>query len=75
MGDVDFKVISAAEIQINSKNPGFERKNQLSEELNVMISNLNPYFDITHLQNGMAFLFQHLRLTYSRYSEVIPPSL
>jgi hypothetical protein len=29
VGDIDFKVISAAEIQINSKKPGFGRKNQL----------------------------------------------
>jgi hypothetical protein len=29
VGDIDFKVISAAEIQINSKIPGFGRKNQL----------------------------------------------
>jgi hypothetical protein len=29
VGDIDFKVISAAEIQINSKKPAFGRKNQL----------------------------------------------
>jgi hypothetical protein len=29
MGDIDFKVISAAEIQTNSKKPDFGRKNQL----------------------------------------------
>jgi hypothetical protein len=29
VGDIDFKVIYAAEIQINSKKSGFGRKNQL----------------------------------------------
>jgi hypothetical protein len=29
VGDIDFKVISATEIQINFKKPGFGRKNQL----------------------------------------------
>jgi hypothetical protein len=29
VGDIDFKVIFAAENQVNSKKPGFGRKNQL----------------------------------------------
>jgi hypothetical protein len=29
VGDIDLKLISAAEIEINSQKPGFGRKNQL----------------------------------------------
>jgi hypothetical protein len=29
VGDIDFEVLSITEIQINSKKPGFGRKNQL----------------------------------------------
>jgi hypothetical protein len=46
VGDIDFEVISAAEkIQINSKKPGFGRKNQLRTLYSLIF--LTFYMDCT----------------------------
>jgi len=50
VGDIDFEVISAAEkIQINSKKPGFGRKNQLRTLYSLIF--LTFYMDCTHKEH------------------------